>query len=390
YEGADPATAGQYVTTARTDRLMANPFTRPGYRLVGWAESADGAKVYDNKGEIAITTSVKSPKQLYAVWEAETFTITFHENIDDVTGTMGTQTVTAGTQTPLNANEYSKDHWRFLGWTTAESENITGAGDITAVDYTDGANISNVTSDTDLYAKWLYRCRTFATDSWSDIVNNLETDSTYYDATDVCEKEIQMPDDNGDTQQYTLRLINTSTPEECATEGFSQTGCGTVIEFADMATLRRWNPTGTTAGGWKASELNGWLNSTFYNRMPEDLKSVIIPTYLIVSGNGQGQESPDITAADVNLNKIFLPTRKEFGVDASIDNAADRMRTWDFYTVAQHRASYVRNRQGGGSWPYASWDRSARNDRTNLSTANSMGTENRVATYPVFRIGNNN
>lgn len=68
YDGADPATAGQYVSTTETDHLMANPFTRPGYRLVGWAESADGEKVYDNEGEITITTSEKSPKQLYAVW----------------------------------------------------------------------------------------------------------------------------------------------------------------------------------------------------------------------------------------------------------------------------------------------------------------------------------
>ncbi len=393
YEGAND-TAGQYVAANTPTTLRANTFTRENYAFDGWNTEPDGtgATAYDDAGSIMVSSEyisghLKTPIRLYAQWKLKTYTISFHPNMDDVTGAMTAQVVDAGSSLPLKANTYSKDHWRFLGWTTEPSDNITGAGELTAIDYVDQADIVNLTTDMDLYAKWLYRCRGFATDSWDTIVANLESNSTYYDATDVCEKVISMPDDNGATQDYTLRLINTSTPEECATEGFSQTGCGTVIEFGTMATLRRWNPTGTTAGGWKASELNGWLNSTFYDRMPEDLKNVIIPTYLIVSGNGQGQESPDITAADVNLNKIFLPTRKEFGKNASEDNAADHMRTWDFYTIAAHRNSYVTNRQGGGEWPRASWDRSARNNRTNLSTADAMGTENRVATYPVFRIG---
>lgn len=67
YEGST-ATAGQYVSTTAPDQLESNPLTRPGYVLVGWAETADGEKVYDNNGAITLTESVKSPKQLYAVW----------------------------------------------------------------------------------------------------------------------------------------------------------------------------------------------------------------------------------------------------------------------------------------------------------------------------------
>ena len=52
--------------------LTANGYVRAGYKFMGWATSADGAKVYDDGAEITITETSKNPLPLYAVWVEKT------------------------------------------------------------------------------------------------------------------------------------------------------------------------------------------------------------------------------------------------------------------------------------------------------------------------------
>ena len=63
--------ADQTMTRNANAALRANAFVRAGYRFAGWATSASGAKVYDDKQSVKnITTG--SSITLYAVWEALT------------------------------------------------------------------------------------------------------------------------------------------------------------------------------------------------------------------------------------------------------------------------------------------------------------------------------
>ena len=126
--------------------------------------------------------------------------------------------------------------------------------------------------------------------------------------------------DDSTPESYTVRLANTSTPEVCSTEGYSQTACGTVIEFVDIAGTYVWNVANTAAGGWKNSAIASYLNSDFYNKLPSDLKAVMKPTYPIVSGSCNDNNSPDITVEDTNLNKLYLLSAREVGYDLSTDN----------------------------------------------------------------------
>ena len=63
--------ADQTIARNASATLRANAFVRAGYRFAGWATSASGAKVYDDKQSVQnITTG--SSVTLYAVWEALT------------------------------------------------------------------------------------------------------------------------------------------------------------------------------------------------------------------------------------------------------------------------------------------------------------------------------
>ena len=63
--------ADQTMTRNANAALRANAFVRAGYRFAGWATSASGAKVYDDKQSVKnITTGSSIP--LYAGWEALT------------------------------------------------------------------------------------------------------------------------------------------------------------------------------------------------------------------------------------------------------------------------------------------------------------------------------
>ena len=257
---------------------------------------------------------------------------------------------------------------------------------------------SPITDDTIIYAKWNDLCNGFSTDSWATIVSNLASNSNHYSSTIGCKKEVEIDMDDDDVNEsYTVRLANTSTPTVCNTTGYSQTSCGTVIEFDDTVDTRKMNNQGTNVGGWKATVLAAWLNGEFYNKLPDDLKAVIIPTYPIVSGSGTGLESPDITVSDTTLNKIYLLSAREVGINGQYDNKKNidtDTRTLDIYSNTSTLASVQQKKKIDGT-----------KQRWWLRTADSHGTGNfygvgesggyiiHVAfasngVAPAFRIGN--
>ena len=61
--------------------LTANSFVRTGYTFVGWATTANGTKVYDDEDEVINLRSVQDDQiTLYALWDANTYTITYLAN----------------------------------------------------------------------------------------------------------------------------------------------------------------------------------------------------------------------------------------------------------------------------------------------------------------------
>ena len=112
------------------------------------------AKLHNADGtytETATTNAGDVINYVNGVWGGEEpaeLTVTFEANGNaeyPVEGTMAPQTVTAKTDTALNANSFTREGYNFLNWNTAAD----GTGD----SYADGATV-NLTENTTLYAQW--------------------------------------------------------------------------------------------------------------------------------------------------------------------------------------------------------------------------------------------
>ena len=211
----------------------------------------------------------------------------------------------------------------------------------------------------------------FEEDTWEDMIIAYDsglTDKLEQAMSDGTTREVQLDLDNDGTPETTahLRIANMSAPAECATEGFSRSACGFVLEFADIITTHRMNPydSGTidgdgNYGGWEHSEMRNYLNSTIYNALPSELKSRIIETP-VVSGHGSRQSDNFYT-----IDKLYLLGAMEvWGENPGYDSAASLTRQLDYYhdkgvTTSNYSGAIKMNLSGVNAfW----WLRSATSD----------------------------
>ncbi len=136
--GGEGTMASQTFTHGVEQALSANAFTREGYTFAGWATSADGAVAYTAGQSISVT----APMTLYAVWEANTYAVSFSANGGE--GTMYSQTFTHGVKQALSANAFTREGYTFAGWATSADGTVV---------YTACQSIS-VTAPMTLYAVW--------------------------------------------------------------------------------------------------------------------------------------------------------------------------------------------------------------------------------------------
>ena len=182
-----------------------------------------------------------------------------------------------------------------------------------------------------------YKAPNFATDSWSTIIANVKAGNGSEYAVGST-KEVNLGTTYG---THTLRVANTSTPDECKTEGFSQSACGFVLEFADIITTHNMNPAGTYKGtqynygwnvdGWPASSMYTFVNNDIYNALPSELRNAIIDT-VTVSGHGSTSGETNFTSTD----KLYLLSTAEVWAQGSSntinnDTARDNTRQLDYY-----------------------------------------------------------
>ena len=232
---------------------------------------------------------------------------------------------------------------------------------------------------------------TFATDTWEEIANNVKSgNASKYKV--GSEKEVEIGGQN-----YTVRVANNTTPEECNRADFSQTACGFVVEFADIVENRQMNSTDTNVGGWKDSTMRTYANGAFFNNLPEDLRNVIIETK-VVSGHGSTTGETNFTSTD----KIYLLSSHEVWKDgtsnrvSTYDTAWNNTRQLDYYknlgvTTSNYSGAIKKNINGNASYW---WLRAADSNSSYVFLAviingswadNSADNNNGLA--PAFRIG---
>lgn len=98
-----------------------------------------------------------------------------------------------------------------------------------------------------------------------------------------------------------------------------QTDTGIPVGFYGSAI----NTSGTKVGGWAASTIRNWLNTTFYNALPAALRAAIIPITKYSDnkgGSGATYSEADVTPAK---EKIWLTTMYEMTGERGMSNLAE-------------------------------------------------------------------
>ena len=163
----------------------------------------------------------------------------------------------------------------------------------------------------------------FSKDSWSTIADKVRLKSYPYKIGDT--KIVNM----GDLGTHRVRVANTS---GCTNGETSETACGFVVEFADIISEHIMNTTSINVGGWPASAMRTYVNTTVYNALPSDLQNVIATTK-VISGHGQTSGEANFTSSD----KLYLFSTKEIygktdtAYKVEYDTAETETRQLDYY-----------------------------------------------------------
>jgi len=132
----------QSIPSGSSANLTLNAFQKAGWTFAGWATSSTGAKAYNDGASYTMGTTGIT---LYALWTANSLTVTFNKNDAAATGNMTPQSIPSGSSANLTLNAFQKAGWTFAGWATSS----TGAKA-----YNEGASYTMGTTGVTLYALW--------------------------------------------------------------------------------------------------------------------------------------------------------------------------------------------------------------------------------------------
>ena len=136
--GGSGAPAAQTKWYGTNLTLSSSKPSRTGYTFQGWSTSASGSVAY----AAGATYSANAVLTLYAVWKANTYTVSYNAN--GGSGAPGAQTKTYGVNLTLSSTKPTRTNYNFLGWSTSASGSVVYASGAT---YTANSAVT-------LYAVW--------------------------------------------------------------------------------------------------------------------------------------------------------------------------------------------------------------------------------------------
>lgn len=137
--GGSGAPGNQTKWYGTTLTLSSGKPTRTGYTFKGWATSSSGSVAYASGASYTANAAVT----LYAVWQINTYTVSYNSN--GGSGAPGKQTKTYGATLTLSSTKPTRTNYTFKGWGT--SANSTTVAYAAGSSYTVNASIT-------LYAIW--------------------------------------------------------------------------------------------------------------------------------------------------------------------------------------------------------------------------------------------
>ena len=142
----------QKMTYDDSIKLTQNAFSKTGYHLNSWNTIANGTGTsYQDQQEVKKLTEVRdSVVDLFAIWDANDYTVHFNSNWPKATGNMKDQAFVYDKAQTLTKNGFKRAGYIFDSWNTKE--------DLSGTKFTDGQNVKNLTAIKDgivnLYASW--------------------------------------------------------------------------------------------------------------------------------------------------------------------------------------------------------------------------------------------
>ena len=145
YQGQDFSWTNKNVKYGSTVKApTSSNYDVEGYTITGWYTT----RTYDEGTEWNFAEdTVTQNTVLYAKYEAKAFTITFDAN--GGVGAQYTQSFAFGESKPLTANQFTREGWSFVGWTTEKD-----SGEIVYEDQQYTSFDSADSKDITLYAVW--------------------------------------------------------------------------------------------------------------------------------------------------------------------------------------------------------------------------------------------
>lgn len=137
--GGTGAPANQTKTYGVSLTLSSSTPTRSGYTFLGWANSAGATSAAYQPGAVF---TANANTTLYAVWKANTYTVTYNAN--GGSGAPASQIKTAGTTLMLSSVNPTREGYSFKGWATSAAGSVA---------YQPGSSFTT-DADTILYAVW--------------------------------------------------------------------------------------------------------------------------------------------------------------------------------------------------------------------------------------------
>lgn len=160
--GGTGSIGSQAFTYDAAQNLAENTFSRTGYTFMRWNTAANGGGTsYADQVSVKNLTDVNGAAvTLYAVWQANQYTVAFNAN--DGAGSMGNQLFAYdAAATALSENSFTRPGYALAGWNTAKD----GSG----TSYADKASVRNLTADINgaitLYAQWTAEVYTLTLDA---------------------------------------------------------------------------------------------------------------------------------------------------------------------------------------------------------------------------------
>ena len=127
--------------------------TRTGYTFQGWGTSSTDTTPNYQPGQ---STTMGTTKTLYAIWKANTYTVSFNAN--GGSGAPASQTKTHGVTLTLSSTKPTRSGYTFKGWSTSSTA--------TSASYSAGGSFTT-NANTTLYAVWQKNAATTYTVSYN-------------------------------------------------------------------------------------------------------------------------------------------------------------------------------------------------------------------------------